>query len=155
MWSDFCGKVMSFPVSSPRLARVPVCILLLLYCFIVQHGSHWELHLIACLDKGFLRVFTSIVSSVGCSAARTQEELENDDWPLSTHRYVNGGAAEAKSQWPRGKDGMKLNVWGNKLGDLYPSGRSWLDLYWTWLLNTGAPEVLCGLRNFPLTSSKS
>lgn len=32
-------KVMSFPASSPRLARVPVCILLLLYCFIVEGDS--------------------------------------------------------------------------------------------------------------------
>lgn len=80
MWSDFCGKVMSFPVRSPRLARVLVCILLVLYRFIVQHGSHWELHLIACLDKGFLRGFAIIVSSGAWSAPRTQEELEKDEW---------------------------------------------------------------------------
>lgn len=118
MWSDFCGKVMSFPVSSPRLARVPVCIFLVLYCFIVQHGSYWELHLVACLDKGFLHVFTIIVSSVGCSAPATQEEFENDDWPLSSSCDNNGGAGEAKSQRPRVKDGIKSNVGGNKLVDL-------------------------------------
>lgn len=115
----------------------------MLYCFIVQHGSHWELHLIACFDNGFRYVFTIIVSSVGWSAPRTQEELEDEDWPLSSYCYVNGGAGEAKSQWPRVKDGRKLNVGGNKLGDFYVcSGRSWL-------LNTGAPEALCGRRNFP------
>lgn len=48
--------------------------------------------------------------------------------------------------------GVKLNVGGNKLGDRYGCrGHSWLHLYWIWLLNTGAPKVLCGLRELPLS----
>lgn len=70
---------MSFPASSPRLARVPVRILLLLYCFIVEGDSRWELHFIACLDKGFLHVLAVIVSSVGWCAPHTQEEVGKKD----------------------------------------------------------------------------
>lgn len=79
-------------------------------CFIVEGDSRRELHLIACLDKGFLHVFAIIVSSVGWYAPHTQGELGDEAWMWSSYHYVSGGAGEAKPQGPRVKDGIRLNV---------------------------------------------